>query len=238
MAPTSAASEGKANRHRDRQQAGTAIPCGRMRTIPLSKRMLDLMLAASALVVFAPLMLVVGILVRLTSPGPVLYRQTRVGQGEQPFIMFKFRTMHVDSDDRAHREFNVLELSGNANVGTSDGVFKLEHDPRVTWIGRFLRRFSIDELPQLFNIIRGEMSMVGPRPSLPWEVELYTLEQRRRHDCLPGITGLWQVSGRNRLSMPEMLALDLVYVERRSLLLDLWILLRTPRAVLFEQGAR
>jgi lipopolysaccharide/colanic/teichoic acid biosynthesis glycosyltransferase len=111
-------------------------------------------------------------------------------------------------------------------------VFKLEDDPRVMPVGRFLRRYSIDELPQLLNVLRGEMSLVGPRPSLPWEVELYSPEQRRRHECLPGLTGLWQVSGRNRLSMQQMLSLDLEYVERQSLRLDLWVLWRTLSAVL------
>jgi lipopolysaccharide/colanic/teichoic acid biosynthesis glycosyltransferase len=168
----------------------------------------------------------------------VLFRQVRIGQDEQPFAMFKFRTMHVGSDDGPLRELNVAELRGIAEPGTSDGVFKLENDPRVTPVGRILRRFSIDELPQLFNVVRGEMSLVGPRPALPWEVELFTPEQRGRHACVPGITGLWQVSGRNRLSMPQMLALDVLYVERRSLLLDLRILLRTPRAVLLDSSIR
>jgi lipopolysaccharide/colanic/teichoic acid biosynthesis glycosyltransferase len=235
-APVASGHEG--TRRRDHEQTTAATPDHTMRAIPPSKRMLDLMVAIPALVVTAPIMLVAAVLVRLTSPGPALYRQTRIGQGEQPFTMFKLRTMYVGSDDSAHREFNTQEILGSADPGTSDGIFKLEHDPRITGVGRFLRRFSIDELPQLLNVIRGEMSLVGPRPLLPWEVELFTSEQRRRHDCAPGITGLWQVSGRNRLSIPEMLALDIAYVERQSLLLDLWILLRTPWAVLFDKGAR
>jgi lipopolysaccharide/colanic/teichoic acid biosynthesis glycosyltransferase len=183
-------------------------------------------------------MLMAVILIRLTSRGPALYRQTRIGLGERPFTMLKLRTMRIDGDDAAHRALNMRELLGDPDAGTSDGAFKLEHDPRITPVGRFLRRFSIDELPQLFNVMSGDMSLVGPRPSLPWEVELYTPEQRRRHACMPGITGLWQVSGRNRLSMPEMLALDVAYLERRSLLLDIRILLRTPYALLFDSTAR
>jgi lipopolysaccharide/colanic/teichoic acid biosynthesis glycosyltransferase len=199
--------------------------------IPRAKRALDLALATLALVVSAPVMLIAAGLVRLSSPGPVLFRQVRIGRGERPFTMLKLRTMYVDSDERASREFNTCELLGEAKPD-SDGVFKLENDPRIVPVGRFLRRYSIDELPQLLNVLRGEMSLVGPRPSLPWEVELYSPEQRRRHECLPGLTGLWQVSGRNRLSMPQMLSLDLEYVERWSLRLDLWILWRTLPAVL------
>jgi lipopolysaccharide/colanic/teichoic acid biosynthesis glycosyltransferase len=183
-------------------------------------------------------MILAAVLVRCTSPGPVLFRQARIGLHGQPFVMFKFRTMRDGCSDEPLRELNLAELQGNADPGTSDGIFKLENDPRVTAAGRVLRRFSIDELPQLFNVLRGEMSLVGPRPALPWEVELFTPEQRRRHECVPGITGLWQVSGRNRLSMREMLDLDLLYVERRSTLLDVRILLRTPLVVLFDIGAR
>jgi lipopolysaccharide/colanic/teichoic acid biosynthesis glycosyltransferase len=202
------------------------------------KRALDLVLTLSVLLVAAPIMLMAAILIRLTSRGPALYRQTRIGLGERPFTMLKLRTMRIDGDDAAHRAFNRRELLGDTDAGTSDGAFKLEHDPRITPVGRFLRRFSIDELPQLFNVINGDMSLVGPRPSLPWEVELYTPEQRRRHGCVPGITGLWQVSGRSRLSMPEMLALDVAYLECQSLLLDIWILLRTPYALLFDSTTR
>jgi len=195
------------------------------------KRALDLVLATLALVGSAPVLLIAAALVRLSSPGPVLFRQVRIGRGERPFTMFKLRTMYADSDEQASREFNMRELLGEAEPG-SDGVFKVENDPRIVPVARFLRWYSIDELPQLLNVLRGEMSLVGPRPSLPWEVELYSPEQRRRHECLPGLTGLWQVSGRNRLSMPQMLSLDLEYVERQSLWLDLWILWRTLSAVL------
>ena len=185
-----------------------------------------------------PLLLVASILVRLSGSGPVLLEQVRVGRHEKPFTMLKFRTMHAGVDDRSLREMNVRELHGQRPPGSSDGVFKLQNDLRITKAGRWLRRFSIDELPQLLNVLRGEMSIVGPRPSLPWEVELYTPEQRRRHDCLPGMTGLWQVSGRNRLSMPEMLTLDLEYLRSRSIALDLLIMARTPAAVLLDRSVR
>lgn len=201
------------------------------------KRVLDLALACPLLLLFALPMIGLTILIRISSRGPAIIRQIRIGQNERPFTMFKFRTMYLDADDTPLRQMNIRELLGG-QPGTSDGVFKLEADRRITNVGRHLRRFSLDELPQLFNVLRGEMSVVGPRPSLPWEVELFTAEQRRRHECLPGITGLWQVNGRNRLSMPEMLALDLVYARSRSLWLDLSILCRTPGAVLFDRTAR
>ncbi|MGK9170253.1 sugar transferase [Inquilinus limosus] len=197
----------------------------------LSKRLLDVAIAIPALVAAAPIMLVAIVLLQLADPGPVFFRQVRIGQGGRPFVMLKLRTMYVGSDDSAFREFNIRELRGEA-VPSDDGIYKLKNDPRVLPVGRFLRRYSVDELPQLINVLRGEMSLVGPRPSLPWEVELYTPEQRRRHECLPGVTGLWQVSGRNRLSVQQMLELDLIYVEQRSLLLDLKILWRTLPAVL------
>jgi lipopolysaccharide/colanic/teichoic acid biosynthesis glycosyltransferase len=200
------------------------------------KRFVDLGLALTALLFLAPLLLLVALAVAGTSRGPVLFRQTRIGQGERPFTMLKFRTMHVDADHRLQEEMNRRELAGEAVA--EDGLFKPANDPRITAVGRFLRQSSIDELPQLINVVRGEMSMVGPRPALPWEVELFSPEERRRHDCRPGITGVWQVSGRNRLSMRKMLALDLVYVRYRSLRLDLWVLMQTPKAVLFERATR
>lgn len=219
------------------EQCTVAAPL-RRRRMPLEKRLLDVVGAALAVILLAPLMIVIAALVRSSSPGPVLFRQVRIGLNEQPFVMFKFRTMRDGCADEPLRKLNTAELQGTMDPGTSDGIFKLENDPRVTAVGRVLRRFSLDELPQLFNVLRGEMSLVGPRPALPWEVELFTPEQRRRHTCVPGITGLWQVSGRNRLSMPDMLALDLRYVEQRSTRLDLWILLRTPLAVLLDTAAR
>jgi lipopolysaccharide/colanic/teichoic acid biosynthesis glycosyltransferase len=200
----------------------------------LGKRLLDLAIAIPVLIASAPILLLAMLLMQLVDPGSILFRQTRIGRGERPFTMLKLRTMREGNDDSAFREFNTRELRGELNL-TSDGVLKLENDARLLPMSRFLRRLSIDELPQLVNVILGDMSLVGPRPCLPWEVELFTPEQRRRHDVLPGMTGLWQVSGRNRLKMQQMLALDLIYVEQRSFLLDLKILWWTVPAVLLGQ---
>jgi lipopolysaccharide/colanic/teichoic acid biosynthesis glycosyltransferase len=197
----------------------------------LGKQLLDLAIAIPTLIASVPILLLAMVLMQLTDPGSVLFRQIRIGRGERPFTMLKLRTMRLGSDDSAFREFNTRELRGEPNP-TGDGILKLENDPRLLPMSRFLRRFSIDELPQLVNVILGDMSLVGPRPCLPWEVELFTPEQRRRHEVLPGITGLWQVSGRNLLTMQQMLALDLVYVEQQSFLLDLKILWQTVPAVL------
>jgi lipopolysaccharide/colanic/teichoic acid biosynthesis glycosyltransferase len=234
MRPPAAASQGAKRFLRGHGRAGNDRQA---RFFPVGKRILDIVLASLLLVVTSPLLIVAAILIKLTSPGPVLFRQTRIGLHERPFTMLKLRTMRVGCDDSTHREFNTRELMGEL-PDDLDGVFKPEDDPRITPVGRFLRRYSIDELPQLFNVLRNEMSLVGPRPSLPWEVSLFTPEQRRRHDCMPGMTGLWQVSGRNRLTMPEMLALDLEYVRSRSLRLDLWIIFRTPFVVIFGNDTR
>jgi lipopolysaccharide/colanic/teichoic acid biosynthesis glycosyltransferase len=201
-------------------------------------RTLDIAIAALALVVLAPLLLVVVALVLTTSRGPALFRQVRVGHFGRPFVMYKFRTMRVDCDDRIHREYVTAMLSGwDPRPRQSKGLFKLERDPRVTPVGGLLRRTSLDELPQLFNVLRGEMSLVGPRPALVWEVPLYAPHHRRRFEVRPGITGLWQVRGRSKLSMLEALDLDVEYVTRRSLRLYLSILAMTLPVVL-RGGAR
>jgi lipopolysaccharide/colanic/teichoic acid biosynthesis glycosyltransferase len=197
----------------------------------LGKRLFDLAIAIPALIASSPILLLAMLLIELADPGSVLFRQTRTGGGERPFTMLKLRTMREGNDDSAFRKFNTQELRGELTP-TSDGILKPENDSRILPMCRLLRRLSIDELPQLVNVILGDMSIVGPRPCLPWEVELFTPEQRRRHEVLPGITGLWQVSGRNRLNMQQMLALDLVYVEQQSFLLDLKILWQTVPAVL------
>jgi lipopolysaccharide/colanic/teichoic acid biosynthesis glycosyltransferase len=201
-------------------------------------RALDIAIAALALVVLAPLLVVVVVLVLTTSRGPALFRQVRVGHLGRPFVMYKFRTMRVGCDDRIHREYVTSMLGGwDPRPCRSNGLFKLERDPRVTPVGGLLRRTSLDELPQLLNVLRGEMSLVGPRPALGWEVPLYAPHHRRRFEVRPGITGLWQVRGRSRLSMLEALDLDVEYVTRRSLRLYLSILAMTVPVVL-RGGAR
>jgi exopolysaccharide biosynthesis polyprenyl glycosylphosphotransferase len=194
------------------------------------KRAFDLTVASLALVMLAPLWIVVALLIKLDSTGPVLYRQERVGMDGRIFLFLKFRTMLTDADDREHREYQrrYIEGSPDTNLGDSQRpVYKLHDDPRVTRTGRWLRRTSLDELPQLLNVLRGDMSVVGPRPPIPYEVEAYALWHRKRLDMKPGMTGLWQVSGRNRLSFDEMVRLDLFYIENWSLWLDLKIVLRT-----------
>jgi lipopolysaccharide/colanic/teichoic acid biosynthesis glycosyltransferase len=201
-------------------------------------RVIDVVVAGVALVVLGPLMLVVAAVVRATSPGPALFRQTRVGLGGEPFVLLKFRSMRVDCDDTLHREFNRRELAGEDPRGGATRVYKPAYDPRVTPVGRLLRVTSIDELPQLINVLRGQMALVGPRPALDWEVALYQPHHHERLLVKPGITGLWQVSGRNLLSMREALDLDVAYVHRRSVALDLRILARTVPAVLHLGSTR
>jgi lipopolysaccharide/colanic/teichoic acid biosynthesis glycosyltransferase len=206
-----------------------------LRCYEVAKRLLDITLALALLAVCSPLLLVAAILVGTTSAGPVLFRQTRVGRAGAPFRMLKFRTMRDGCDDGAHRDY-VRRLLAD-QVEAHDGLYKLVDDPRVTRVGAVLRRLSIDELPQLLNVLKGEMTLVGPRPALPFEAELFPDWATPRYLVAPGLTGLWQVSGRNRLTMLEGLKLDVEYVERRSFVVDLFILLRTVPAVL-GRGAR
>jgi lipopolysaccharide/colanic/teichoic acid biosynthesis glycosyltransferase len=202
-------------------------------------RLIDVTVAGILLVVLAPLMALIAALVRATSRGPALFRQSRIGYGRGPFVMLKFRSMTVGCDDRVHRDFVSRMLRGeDPRPADADGLYKLAGDRRVTRVGRVLRATSMDELPQLVNVLLGHMSLVGPRPALDWEVRLYQPHHHERFAVRPGITGLWQVSGRNRLTMTEALDLDVAYVRRRSLLLDLWILLRTLPAVLPRGAAR
>jgi lipopolysaccharide/colanic/teichoic acid biosynthesis glycosyltransferase len=198
----------------------------------------DLAVASLCLLLLAPLLLAVAAAVRATTPGPALFRQVRVGRHGRPFVLYKFRTMYSDCRDDIHRDYvRRLLAEREPPAGGRRGLYKLEADPRVTRLGGLLRRTSVDELPQLINVIRGEMSLVGPRPTLPWEAELLSPAERRRFLVLPGVTGLWQVSGRNALTMRQGLALDMEYVQRQSLALDLVILAKTVPAVLSTRGA-
>jgi lipopolysaccharide/colanic/teichoic acid biosynthesis glycosyltransferase len=201
------------------------------------KRALDITLASVLIVLAAPLLLLLWCLVRSTSAGPALFRQERLGRGKRPFTMLKLRSMYADNDDRVHRAFVTTMLSAEEEVpAQNNALFKLTGDSRVTPLGAWLRRTSLDELPQLINVLHGEMSLVGPRPMLPWEAELLAEPYRPRFTVKPGMTGLWQVSGRSRLSMRTALELDVEYVRRRSLAVDLGILARTIPA-LFQKGA-
>ena len=195
------------------------------------KRLFDIAVAALCIAVLSPIFLAVWVAVRVSSPGGALFRQTRVGRYGRPFVMYKFRSMTVGCPDDLHRAYVTKLLTEPETLG-GQGLYKLAADPRVTRVGRFLRRTSLDELPQLLNVLRGEMSLVGPRPALPWEAEMFGANHHRRFLVPPGVTGLWQVSGRNRLTMGQGLDLDLEYVRRQSFLFDLAILVRTVPAVL------
>jgi lipopolysaccharide/colanic/teichoic acid biosynthesis glycosyltransferase len=204
------------------------------------KRAFDVLTSLTLLIALAPLLFAVALLVRLTSPGPMLFRQLRHGKVGKPFRMLKFRTMYVDAGERPHHEFvsRFIKESGRAQRVGENQLFKLTNDPRITPVGRILRKTSIDELPQLWNVLMGEMSLVGPRPPLPYELEHYApWHLRRVLEAKPGITGLWQVTGRSRTTFDEMVRLDLRYARTRSLWTDLRILLRTPAAVLGGKGA-
>jgi len=204
----------------------------------VSKRVIDLLIASIGLCLFAPLLLVIGAAILVTSRGPVVVRQVRVGRDRKPFVMLKLRTMYRDVDDTIHREYVTAMLQGEIGPpGEEGGLYKLVGDPRVTPIGRFLRRSSLDELPQLVNVFLGQMSLVGPRPMFAWEVDLLGEEDTIRFTVPPGLTGLWQVSGRSALSMPQALELDREYVRRRCLRMDVTILLKTIPATITSRGA-
>ncbi|MBA3806571.1 MAG: sugar transferase, partial [Acidobacteria bacterium] len=213
-----------------------ALPMIRLFREPLSggariiKRASDIIIASVAIILLTPLWLIIALVIKLDSRGAVFYRQERVGMDGRIFLFYKFRTMMVNADDAAHREYQQEYIAGRAEAKLVEGerpAYKLVGDARITRAGRWLRRLSLDELPQLLNVLRGDMSVVGPRPPIPYEVEAYQLWHRKRLDMKPGLTGLWQVSGRNRLPFDEMVRLDLFYIENWSLLLDLKIILRT-----------
>jgi exopolysaccharide biosynthesis polyprenyl glycosylphosphotransferase len=204
------------------------------------KRGLDILGSLGLLAVLSPLFLAIAAVIRLTSPGPIFFRQERIGEGAKPFRMLKFRTMQVHADPAIHQQYVRQFIRTNAAAAAvgPEVVFKITNDPRVTRVGRFLRRTSLDELPQFWNVLKGEMSLVGPRPPLPYEVEEYkTWHYRRVFEAKPGITGLWQVTGRSRTTFDEMVRLDLRYARTHSVWTDIKILLATPRAVISGKGA-
>jgi lipopolysaccharide/colanic/teichoic acid biosynthesis glycosyltransferase len=212
-----------------------------------TKRLFDILLSATLLVLLAPLMALVALAIRLDSPGPVIFRQKRVLGGQHPseehperhvFEFWKFRSMHHNADQKLHQQHMTQLISGQNAQGAALRMHKLAHDPRVTRVGRLLRKTSLDELPQLINILRGDMSFVGPRPPIPYEVAEYKAWHLRRLEVVQGLTGLWQVKGRNDLSFDEMVQLDIEYARRRSLWLDAKILLATIPAVLICRGVR
>ncbi len=224
----------------------------------LAKRCLDFVLALFAIVLLSPVFLVIALLVRLTSRGPAIYRQERVGFGGRRFVMYKFRSMYMESDEGLHRTAYEQFLRGERASGKVDGVVLADGaellattraasakskrwwnsgDPRVTPLGYLLRRSSLDELPQFFNVLLGDMSLVGPRPPIPYEVGLYQPWHMGRLDTLPGITGLWQVHGRSRVTFEQMVQMDLEYIQKQSFWYDIRLLLLTIPAVLNRKGA-
>jgi len=212
------------------------------RSVVAIKRAMDIAGSALMLALCAPVLVVIAAAIKITSKGPVLFRQQRVGQYGQHFTFLKFRSMHVNNDHSVHKEyitkFIASEASRQPSNGNGGGVFKLTNDKRVTRVGKFLRRSSLDELPQFLNVLKGEMSLVGPRPPIPYELAAYqTWHRRRVLEVKPGITGLWQVTGRSRVDFDEMVRLDLRYATSWSPALDFTILLRTPLAVIKGEGA-
>jgi exopolysaccharide biosynthesis polyprenyl glycosylphosphotransferase len=206
----------------------------------LIKRTFDLAASALTILLLFPVWLLIALLIKLDSKGPVFYTQERVGMDGRLFLLYKFRTMKADSDPEIHKEYQRAFIAGRAEANLGDPskpTYKLRSDPRVTRVGKWLRRTSVDEVPQLLNVLMSDMSIVGPRPPIAYEVESYDLWHRKRLDMKPGLTGLWQVSGRNRLPFDEMVRLDLFYIENWSLLLDLKIILRTFFVMLGGEGS-
>ena len=221
------------------------LPMIRLFREPLSnsarilKRTFDIIIAALAIILLLPLWLLIAVLIKLDSKGAVFYTQERVGMDGRLFLLYKFRTMKAGADPELHREYQRAFIAGRAeaNLGNDQKpTYKLLADPRITRVGKLLRRTSLDEVPQLLNVLFGDMSIVGPRPPIPYEVEAYELWHRKRLDMKPGLTGLWQVSGRNRLPFEEMVRLDLFYIENWSLLLDIKIILRTGFVMIGREG--
>lgn len=199
--------------------------CGRM-----TKRWMDVCGSLAAIILLMPLFLVVAVWLKLDSPGPLIYRQVRIGLHGRPFYFYKFRSMYIDSDARRA----ALEKANESKDGV---IFKMKNDPRITRCGRFIRKYSIDEVPQFFNVLLGDMSLVGPRPPLPSEVAQYTLDDRKRLEILPGITCIWQISGRSDIPFREQVVLDKEYIRGQGFWKDVLILFKTIPAVLAGKGA-
>jgi len=227
--------------------SGSALPAelwgdnDRRNVAPTVKRSIDIIGSLLAIVTFSPLFAAIALAIKLTSSGPVLFRQQRVGQYGQPFEFLKFRSMYADNNHAIHKEFVKGLIAGGvgsrSDSSQQTAVYKLTNDPRITPVGKFIRRTSLDEVPQFFNVLTGKMSLVGPRPPIPYEVECYESWHRRRLLAVkPGITGLWQVRGRNRMKFDDMVRLDLQYARTWSVWLDIHILLQTPRAMLTGDG--
>ncbi len=211
---------------------------GRTRSYLVLKRALDVLIALILLILFGPLMLLISVGIRISSPGPILYRQTRIGKNGRRFQMLKFRSMQVANIPDLHREYVQRLIKQNTqprDMGRSS--LKLVGDSRITGIGKYLRKYSLDELPQFINVLRGEMSLVGPRPSLPYEHEIYSEWHKQRLAVLPGITGLWQVSAHNTVAFDEMVRLDLSYIQEMNEWLDIKIMLLTPIEMIRARGA-
>ncbi|ALS29718.1 multidrug MFS transporter [Paenibacillus sp. 32O-W] len=209
---------------------GSASVSARLTVYRFCKRSIDIVGACSGIILLSPLFVVIALWIKLEDPkGSILFRQVRVGKHGKPFRMYKFRSMVADAEEQLQQLLEQNEISG--------AMFKMRNDPRITRVGRFIRRTSIDELPQLVNVLKGDMSLVGPRPPLPREVAEYSYRDRLRLAVTPGCTGLWQVGGRNRLSFAEMVELDLKYIESRSLWLDFKILLKTVKVLFGSNDA-
>jgi exopolysaccharide biosynthesis polyprenyl glycosylphosphotransferase len=210
------------------------------RVAHVAKRVLDVTGSLFAILMLSPVFLFLVAAVKLTSKGPVLFRQTRIGQYGKPFTFLKFRSMYANNNSKIHEEYvkKLIAGKGDKQADGKNGSFKLTNDPRITPIGRLIRRTSLDELPQFFNVLMGEMSLVGPRPPVPYEYEAYDVWHRdRMMEVRPGITGLWQVTGRSKTTFDEMVRLDLHYAGSWSILMDLKILIQTPMAVFSGDGA-
>lgn len=204
------------------------------------KRIIDITGSIFGISLFSPVLLIISIIIKLSSKGTVFFRQKRVGYSGKEFTLLKFRSMHINNDNTIHKEFTKNFINGNNhnNHESKNGIYKIKDDPRITKIGKFIRKTSLDELPQLFNVLKGDMSLVGPRPALSYEVEEYdTWHKRRVFEIKPGITGIWQVKGRSKTTFDEMVRMDIQYINKQSILWDVMLILRTPFAVFRTKGA-